>query len=235
MTKVPLSMSLDQWQVFDRFGGFDKVVQKLQSLPEYPQCASGAGVICFLREGVRVYRKNPVLLSMRSDTVGPGYGITGGGFVKIGRIEGTPKGTVVETAVEAHEEGFEENHGFQDVIGEKQFLERAQPVATFHVHRDDDYNNRVHSCVFYALGLYQNEWDAMRKLPPGEDGERVGDLIEATLLWDADISRVEPEKSIKLVTSDGVELSKKDFWHSHELRAFGMIAWLAEQGKLWGD
>lgn len=177
--------------------------------------------------GVIVYRRDEngsiiVLLSKRSAKVGVGYGITGGGFVECGSLMAKSIGTILESADEAYREALEENLGFGDIISLAQFRERAQPLASFAVHTAD--SNGVHACTYFGLAVSKAEWDAMTALPPSD--ERDGDLVPALLIWTRNINRTKPEDHIVLHGAG-------DFFHAHEQRAFGMLAWLASRNRLW--
>jgi hypothetical protein len=161
-----------------------------------------------------------------------GLGITGGGHVECTTIDALPVGSVVETAVDAFRENTEENKGFARVISRKTFLERVQPIATFSVRTNDA--NRVHSCTYFGLPLRRDEWEKMRALRPGK--ERKGALIEAVMTWDGkSIQRHRPEKWIRIehFSDHATPIERQDFYHQHEWRAFGQLAWHAAKGKLW--
>jgi hypothetical protein len=195
--------------------------------------ASGAGVIVYQVLAANCLR---VLLSRRASNVGVGLGITGGGFVECLAIDKSPVGTVVQTSDEAHREGREENAGFETVVSEDEFLERAQPIATLHVRTADE--NRVHGVTMFALRARDDaEWNAFAALPPGVDEhgrlERDGELLSYTLEWYPVISRREPELSIMLTSTDGVMAEAEDFFHRHEFHAIASIAWYAHNNKLW--
>lgn len=185
----------------------------------YKLAAPGCGVIVYRRDengGITV------LLSRRSASVGKGYGITGGGFVECGDLMAKPLGTISENVDEAYREAKEENPGFENIISLAAFRERCQPLAGFTVRTAD--SSGVHACNYYGLRVTDAEWEAIRQLPPSD--ERNGDLVPTALIWLRTIKRDKPEDHIVL---NGA----RDFFHQHELRAFGMLAWLAANNRLW--
>ena len=195
--------------------------------------ATGAGVIVYQLLTKRLMR---VLLSIRTKDVGQGFGITGGGFVEAVKVDMLPIGSIVQTADEAHREANEENEGFAAVISADEFLQRAQPVGTFHVRTGDA--NRVHGVNMFALRVVDdNEWESFARLEPGvdKDGkvERFGPLLEHFVVWTPDITRREPEKAVTFVCPIGVTLPSGEFFHGHEVHAIASIAWHAENGRLW--
>ncbi|MEY2665274.1 MAG: hypothetical protein RLZZ480_379 [Candidatus Parcubacteria bacterium] len=205
----------------------------MKKVTEFKRAASGAGVVVFQMLALRTMR---ILLSVRTKDVGPGFGITGGGYVKINDIDLLPVGTVVQNADQAHLESLEENGGFENVISADEFLERAQPIMVAHVRTPDV--NRVHGVTQYALRVRNDaEWDAFAVLPPGvdDDGniEREGPLVECIMTWTSDISRRTPEQSVAFAYPDGSPLDVASFFHKHEVHGIATIAWHAENGKLW--
>lgn len=181
--------------------------------------APGCGVIVYHRDD---NGSITVLLSKRSAKAGVGYGITGGGFVECGDLMAKNIGTLLESADEAYREACEENPGFGDIITLAQFRERAQPLASFNVRTPD--SNGVHACTYFGLAVNKEEWDAITRLPPSD--ERDGELVAALLIWTRNINRTKPEDYIVLHGAG-------DFFHAHEQRAFGMLAWLASRNRLW--
>jgi hypothetical protein len=167
-------------------------------------------------------------LSIRAASVGPGLGITGGGFVEIGDIFAKPVGYLIETAAEAWRETKEENKNFERVFPLRTFLERAQSIATMHIRVND--GNGVHGTNFFALTVTDAEWDAVAALEPGE--ERDGSLKEIWCNTIGPVSRLNPEECINLSLPDG-SVCPYDFYHKHERRAFGHIAWHVQHGRLW--
>lgn len=195
--------------------------------------ATGAGVIVYQPLSKRVMR---VLLSVRTKNVGQGYGITGGGFVEAVAVDALPIGSIVQTADDAHREASEENKGFASVISVEDFLERAQPVGTFHVRTADA--NRVHGVTMYALRVADDEeWMHFAALEPGVDMdgkvERDGPLLECIVEWTSDITRRTPEATITMTHLDGALIQVSEFFHGHEVHAIATIAWNAEMGRLW--
>lgn len=195
--------------------------------------ATGAGVIVYQLLSKRAMR---VLLSVRTKNVGQGYGITGGGFVEVVAVDALPIGSIVQTADDAHREAHEENKGFAAVISADAFLERAQPVGTFHVRTAD--SNRVHGVTMYALrAISYVEWMHFAALEPGVDidgkVERDGPLLECLVEWTPDITRRTPEAAITMTHLDGAPIQASEFFHGHEVHAIATIAWNAEKGRLW--
>lgn len=185
----------------------------------YKLAAPGCGVI--------VYRQDAkggltVLLSRRAAKVGEGYGITGGGFVECGDLMEQPVGTISENTDEAYREAKEENPGFDEIFSRETFRERCQPLAGFSVRTAD--SSGVHACSYYGLRVNDAEWAAICRLPPSD--ERDGDLVPVPLIWLRTINRHKPEDHIVLAGAS-------NFFHQHELRAFGMLAWLAANKRLW--
>lgn len=207
-------------------GLFELRFGKMKNTQLYKLVGSGAGVIVYQVLGTRKIR---LLLSMRSGKVGVGYGITGGGYIEAAAIALLPLRTIIETATEAFREAFEENIGFSNVISLPVFLNRAQTVATLHVHTGDE--SVVHATSFSAFGVNDDEWNALAALK-GSD-ERSGALREVVMTFDEGLSRESPEAGVALSFS-GVLIPVSAFYHQHELRAIAMIAWHHQQGKLWG-
>ncbi len=194
---------------------------------KYKLAGTGAGVIICQQMSPNAFR---ALLSMRSSTVGLGLGITGGGFVENGAIFLKRKpGYIIETAAEAWRETREENRGFGKVIPRKKFIERGQPISSLHVRVDDE--NGVHGTNFFALTVNDDEWSAIAMLKGSR--ERKGPLLEVLVdFQSATLERLKPEKKIRLWNPDG-KLLRGAFYHKHELRALGQIAWHVQQGLLW--
>ena len=200
---------------------------------EYRRAASGAGVVVFQMLDERVMR---ILLSLRSKDVGTGFGITGGGYIKVNAIYGMLIGSIVQTADEAHLESLEENGGFEKVVSADEFLERAQPITTILVRTPD--LNQVHDVTMYALCAKDDaEWEAIAALPPGVDidgkVEREGPLLECIMTWGSDISRRTPEQAVSFAYADGQSLDVAGFFHKHEVHGIATIAWHAEKERLW--
>ncbi len=171
-----------------------------------------------------------VLIAVRAIRGEEGLGITGGGFVECKDIFFLKVGSIVEIAYEAHRENREENKGFEFLIpADEAYLERVQPIATLMVRTNDI--NKVHACVFSALTVTPAEFEELKMLAPGP--ERLGPLLEVDLHWEEDIRRARPEESITMRQVDETTVSPGDFFHKHEVRAFGMLAWHSEKGKLW--
>ena len=205
----------------------------LLNTQEHKRAASGAGVVVFQLLDERVIR---LLLSVRTKDVGPGFGITGGGYVKVNAIYGMLVGSIVQTADEAHLESLEENGGFEKVISADEFLERAQPITTILVRTPD--LNQVHDVTMYALCAKDDaEWEAIAVLPPGVDidgkVEREGPLLECIMTWESDISRRTPEQAVSFAYADGSPLDVTGFFHKHEVHGIATIAWHAENERLW--
>jgi hypothetical protein len=166
---------------------------------------------------------------MRALSVGVGYGITGGGFVENGDIFKKKPGFVIETAEEAWRESCEENLGFGELFPLETFLERVQSVSTLHVRVDDE--NGVHGTNYYVLTVTDDEWEKAASLAPGP--ERDGPLIEVWFTFeDVVLHRRDAEQHIDLVLPDG-RIAHSGFYHKHELRPLGQIAWHIQQGYLW--
>jgi hypothetical protein len=193
---------------------------------KYAYAANGAGIIVCQQRSRNTFR---ALLSNRMPVVGMGLGITGGGFVEVAEMLGKPVGTIAETALDARRESHEENIGFYDVFDEQELLERAQPIASLLVRTDDI--NKVHATNYYALSVTHDEWERVAALPPGP--ERHGPLFEVWVdFTDKVIRRLEPEVGLTLMLDDG-KICEGGFYHQHELRALGMIAWHIQTGRLW--
>jgi hypothetical protein len=197
---------------------------------KFKLAAAGTGIIaCAAPKGK--WRKSSslkVLLAMRDASVGEGFGITGGGFVECAAVDSMPVGSVVDIAADAYRENDEETKRFFEFITQGAFLDRVQGITNVAVRTND--LNRVHACMFYALALTKAEWKKLKTLPPGP--ERKGPFIPATMSWSPEINRSEPERYITLVDHHGENVMDR-FFHKHELRAFGLLAWHAEKGKLW--
>ncbi len=192
----------------------------------YKLAGTGAGVIICQQRSHHSFR---ALLSMRALSVGVGYGITGGGFVENQAIMLEKPGFVIETAEEAWRESKEENVGFDELFPLEAFLERAQSIATLHVRVDDD--SGVHGTNYYALTVTDEEWERAAALASGP--ERDGLLIEVWLCFERTVlHRRDAEKNIQLTLPDG-RVAHGGFYHQHELRALGQIAWHVQQGLLW--
>ena len=193
---------------------------------EFKLAASGAGIIVCQRRSTHSFR---ALLSTRAASVGLGLGITGGGFVEIAEIFSQKHGYIIDTAEEAWREATEENVDFEKLFPLDEYLERVQSVSTMHVRVNDV--NGVHGTNFYALTVTDEEWEKALALPPGD--ERFGPLME---IWvdftDKVVHRNRPEEAITLYMDDGKEV-ESGFYHQHELRALGHIAWHIQQGYLW--
>jgi hypothetical protein len=194
---------------------------------KYKLAATGAGVIICQQMNHCAFR---ALLAMRSSTVGSGFGITGGGFVENGEIFLKQKpGFIIETAAEAWRETNEENPGFEEIIPLDNFLNRVQSISTLHVRVDDE--NGVHGTNFYAITVTDAEWEAIAAL--GGSDEREGALIEAWCeFYGLTLRRQDPETGIRLADPNGAYL-RGEFYHKHELRALGQIAWHVQHGRLW--
>ena len=192
----------------------------------YMYAANGAGIIVCQMRSKHSFR---ALLSNRMPSVGMGLGITGGGYVEIKTVFAKPVGTIAETALDAQRETWEENLGFEALFSEEELLERAQPIASLLVRTNDI--NKVHSTNYYALAVTDEEWDRVATLPPGP--ERHGPLFEVWVdFTDQVIHRTTPEVALTLMLDDG-KVCEGGFYHKHELRALGMIAWHIQQGYLW--
>jgi hypothetical protein len=136
---------------------------------------------------------------------------------------------VVETAAEAWRETVEENPGFEDIFDLNHFIRRAQSIASFHVRVDDV--NGVHGTNYYALHVTDAEWNAIAQLPPS--AERTGSLL--TVICESGtvpVHRIAPSVGLTFQHESG-ELCIPRFYHGHELRALGMIAWHIAHGRLW--
>lgn len=178
----------------------------------FKMAAPGCGVIAF--RNTNDDDELEVILSERAAKVGPGYGITGGGFVECGDINDKEAGFISLSADEAYRECMEENPGFENIISRDDFIARAQLVASFCVKAADV--NGVHACTYFALRLTDEEWDKVMALPPSD--ERVGALKAAKLSW---------------VKGRTINLEHCDkFFHQHELKAFEAMANHAMAGKL---
>lgn len=178
--------------------------------------APGAGIIAFTRTHLGEVK---VLLSRRAESVGEGFGITGGGFVECGDVFSSPVGTVVPLTHEAYREGVEENPGFDKVISRDEFNRRARHLTSFAVRTDDA--NGVHVATYYGLELDKGEFEKVAALPPSD--ERVGDLIVADLSWTSEsLQASTPEAQINMEGMDR-------FYHQHELYAFVALAKLLER------
>ena len=197
---------------------------------KFKLAAPGTGIIACSAENGQWQKISSlkVMLSMRDASVGVGYGITGGGFVECSTIDALPIGSIVDIAFDAYRENSEETENFISFITSGEFSDRVQSITNVGVKTGD--MNRVHACMFYSLALTEPEWEQLRILPPGP--ERNGPFIEATLAWSSGINRSEPERYITLVDASGKVLNE-GFYHRHEIRAFGLLAWHAAQGKLW--
>lgn len=192
----------------------------------YKLAGTGAGVIICQQRSQHSFR---ALLSMRALSVGVGYGITGGGFVENQAIMLEKPGFVIETAEEAWRESKEENVGFDELFPLEAFLERAQSIATLHVRIDDD--SGVHGTNYYALTVTDEEWERAAALASGP--ERDGLLIEVWICFERTVlHRRDAEKNIQLTLPDG-RVAHGGFYHQHELRALGQIAWHVQQNLLW--
>jgi hypothetical protein len=198
---------------------------------QWKMAASGTGaIVCQpTKDGLRV------LLSERAANVGPGRGITGGGFVECGEVLALKLGTVIQTADEAFRECCQENGGFENVINIDAFLERAQPVSLVHARTDD--LNEVHAVTMFALTVNNREWNEFAALPPGVDEhgkiERNGPLLEYFVRWTGPINRREPERYVSISDATGRVLYITDFFHPHEFHTIAAIAWYEQNGKLW--
>jgi hypothetical protein len=193
---------------------------------KYAYAANGAGIIVCQQRSKHSFR---ALLSNRMPVVGMGLGITGGGFVEVAKMLKRPVGTIAETVLDARRESHEENKGFYRLFTIDMILERAQPIASLLVRTGDI--NKVHATNYYALTVTDKEWDRVAALPPGP--ERHGPLFEVWVdFTDKVIRRREPEVGLTLMLDDG-KICEGGFYHKHELRALGMIAWHIQQGRLW--
>lgn len=203
-------------------------VQASATEETYMYAANGAGIIVCQQRSKHSFR---ALLSNRMPSVGMGLGITGGGYVDIVNVFEKPVGSIAETALDAQRESYEENLGFEQLFTEEELLCRAQPVASLLVRTADI--NKVHATNYYALAVTEEEWDKVAALPPGP--ERHGPLFEVWVdFTDQVIHRVTPEDGLTLRLDDG-KICEGGFYHKHELRALGMIAWHIQQGYLWGS
>ena len=178
----------------------------------FKMAAPGCGAIAF--RDTDAPNTLEVILSERAAKVGPGYGITGGGFVECGDIYKEEAGFISLSADEAHRELREENPGFENIISLEDFRKRAQLVCSFNVKANDV--NGVHACTYFALRLTNTEWDQVMALPPSD--ERVGMLKSAKLRWN----------DSGTINLDGAD----KFFHKHELKAFEAMAAHAQQGRL---
>lgn len=215
-----------QFSLYKMEGPMSTIKDALLNTQRYKLAATGAGVILCQQRSQHSFR---ALLSMRTLSVGVGYGITGGGFVENGSIFAQPRGFVIQTAEEAWRESTEENLGFAELFPLEEFLERAQLVSALHVRIDDE--NGVHGCNYFALTVTDEEWEQAALLAPGP--ERDGPLIEMWVCFeDVVLHRSEAEIQIRLLLPDGRE-AHGGFYHQHELRALGQIAWHVQKSRLW--
>lgn len=208
------------------------VLSKPLNQQHWKMAASGTGAIVCQPLETNCVR---VLLSERAANVGPGRGITGGGFVECGEVLAMPIGTVIQTADEAFRECCQENGGFENVICKDAFLERAQPVSLVHAHTNDV--NEVHAVTMFALTVSDREWKQFAALPPGIDEhgkiEREGPLLEYFVRWAGSIDRRQPERYVSISDVSGRVLYIRDFFHPHEFHAIAAIAWYQQTGRLW--
>ncbi len=194
---------------------------------KFKLAAPGTGVLIF-RQSTANSESLEVLLSMRSRAAGAGYGYTGGGFVECGDVAALPVGRYLQCADEAYRESGEENGGFEAVLGREDFFVRAQPIATFNARSADI--NVVHACTVFACGVSDEEWQ--KCLATEATQERSGMLRVVKLTWKPGLSRRSAEDFIEL--SDGASrITAEQFFHQHEIAAYGALAWHAEYGKLW--
>ena len=171
-----------------------------------------------------------VLLSMRTEIVGAGYGVTGGGFIECGAIDSSSFGTVVLAVDEAFRESCEENADFEQVIGPDSLMIRAQPVVPLASRADDV--NWVHDTMMFALSVDDSEWDRIAALSPELDQsgslERQNGMHACWLEWDGVVDPRNPESYVRLVDSTGLINSKSDFCHPHEYFVITILGWMAE-------
>ena len=173
----------------------------------YKMAAGGAGVIAYKKgEGQQAF----VLLSERSEKVGAGLGITGGGFVECDEVNNQPPGYVLPLTHEAWREAVEENPGFEKIISRESFDERATYLTAFAVSTNDQHG--VHLVCYFGLELSDAEFLAVQALPPSD--ERIGALIPAKLSWTRESLKKEALK--EKINLEGMN----KFYHQHELYAF---------------
>ncbi|MFZ2619668.1 MAG: hypothetical protein WAX89_02240 [Alphaproteobacteria bacterium] len=206
---------------------------------EYQKAAAAAGVIIF-RQPAGELRTLDVLMARRTALVGEGDGITGGGFVKLNYLMQQPVGTMWDAHGQAFMEGGEENADFRSIITPSQFRRRAQHLISFCVRVNDPFNNGVHACNYLGLRAREGEWAHFLAMRPGDDGERAGALFAARMRWTANIVAEDADDLLDDANANGPPYEKHisfdtplKLHHIHELRPLGVLAWLAEQGRLW--
>ena len=198
---------------------------------EWKLAAPGAGVIVYNRTE-QFFR---AWLSMRTNNVGAGLGITGGGFVECKEVDAMKVGSVIQTVDEAWRECHEENAGFENVISKDAFMARANPTSLVHARADDI--NRVHCANMYALRVTDEEWLKIGALPAGLDAkgrpEREDDLREVMVSWNGPIDMRRPERFVTMQKPDGERVWIDDFNYPHEFHAVASIAWNIQNPREW--
>ena len=184
----------------------------------YKLAAGGAGLIAFTQCD---HGSVNVLLSQRDESVGKGWGITGGGFLNLDDFIAQPAGAILPLTHEAYREAVEENPGFENIIPRDEFDSRAFHLTAFAVRTTDQHH--VHIVSYYGLELNDDEFSRVKTLPPSE--ERVGALIATQLSWTQESLR-------KHNTLERFYMSGKEkFYHQHELYAFSALAEKMAQEK----
>lgn len=178
---------------------------------QYKMAAPGAGMIAYCREAPR---QVTVLLSQRSEKVGAGLGITGGGYLNCDEFMNQPPESRLLFSAEAYRESVEENPGFEKIFSEQGFMRRARQLTAFAVRKDDHHG--IHAVCYFGLELTYEEYDEVLALPPGD--ERVGELIPVTMSWSAE--SLQNEDALSRIQMDG----KDKFYHAHEVYAFVALA-----------
>lgn len=208
---------------------------------QYKMAAPGAGALIYLPHFDNNATYNgvapniiglSVLISRRTAEVGEGLGIFGGGFFNCNTLIDKPVGTILTVEEEAYREcGIEENPGFTGIMPFNVFEDRAQSLTNFVVRTQETEKDQagVHAPMYLGVRTTVTEFRAIEALP--ESSERSGALVKAFVDWSptAIIPRSHPEQ----YTNVSHSLSGVDFFHPHEKRAFGMLAWLAQRNKLW--
>ena len=187
-------------------------------VPQFPQAGVGSGLIFYRVLGPRKLR---VLISSRSSNVGPGSGISCGGWFELKAMLDMPDGAMVTDAESATREGWEEIPGLLNVLPEAVLLANAQMVFGAAVYKPyDRYGNSFHKVAYMAMAVTAAEEDALCRLP--KSSETSAPLRAVDLTWDGDSP-----------TAEDLRGMPGDFHHTHEREAFAALARLAEVGRLW--
>lgn len=184
--------------------------------PQFPQAGIGCGGIFFRQTGPRHVR---VLLASRADVVGPGSGISFGGWMRLGSLYGKPDGTYITAQSAAAAEAIQEIKGIFSVIAKLDLVHNLQFVFGAGVYKPNDvWGNIFHGTTYFGIAMQDEaEEIALCNLPKSR--ETSAPLRPFDLTW------TKPD------LSDLTGLPS-NFHHPHEPEAIKALCWRLEHGLL---